>query len=57
MITEYMPGKRALAIGLTIYHSSASTVLFQAPRFIPSSIGPLFEQYVQVLPNIAPHNV
>jgi hypothetical protein len=40
---EFLPGKRALAIGLCVYHSIISTVLFQAPRFIPFSFGPFFE--------------
>jgi len=40
---EFLPGKRALAIGLCVYHSVISTVLFQAPRFIPFSFGPFFE--------------
>ncbi|SJL03671.1 uncharacterized protein ARMOST_07028 [Armillaria ostoyae] len=42
---EFLPGKRALAMGLCVYHSSASTVLYYAPRFIPYSFGPFFEQY------------
>ncbi len=41
---EFLPGKRALAMGLCVYHSSASTVLYYAPRFIPYSFGPFFEQ-------------
>ena len=48
-LVEFLPGKRALAIGLCIYHSTVSTVLFQAPRFIPHSFGPLFETYVYLL--------
>ena len=40
---EFMPGKRAVAIGLTVYNCIASTVLFQAPRFIPMSLGTLAE--------------
>jgi hypothetical protein len=43
---EFLPGKRALAIGLCIYHSTVSTVLFKAPRFIPHSFGPMAESYV-----------
>lgn len=31
-------------MGLCVYHSVASTVLFQAPRFIPHSFGALAEQ-------------
>ncbi|KAF8068702.1 hypothetical protein FPV67DRAFT_1668773 [Lyophyllum atratum] len=44
-LPEFLPGKRALAMGLCIYHSIASTILFQTPRFIPHSFGPLMEQY------------
>lgn len=43
-LPDFLPGKRALAMGLCVYHSVASTVLFQAPRFIPHSFGPLAEQ-------------
>lgn len=43
---EFLPGKRALAIGLCVYHSVLSTVLYQAPRFIPFSFGPIFEASV-----------
>jgi len=43
---EFLPGKRALAIGLCLYHSISSTILFQTPRFIPHSFGPLLESYV-----------
>lgn len=50
-LPEFLPGKRALAIGLCIYHSVASTVLFQAPRFIPHSFGPLFESF-KVTPEV-----
>jgi hypothetical protein len=50
-LPEFLPGKRALAIGLCIYHSTVSTVLFQAPRFIPHSFGPLAETY-KVTPEI-----
>ncbi|KAL4071429.1 hypothetical protein V8B97DRAFT_469210 [Scleroderma yunnanense] len=45
-LPEFLPGKRALAIGLCIYHTVASTILYQAPRFIPLSFGPAFESYV-----------
>lgn len=31
-------------MGLCVYHSVVSTTLFQAPRFIPHSFGPLAEQ-------------
>ncbi|KAI9509260.1 hypothetical protein F5148DRAFT_1275356 [Russula earlei] len=50
-LPEFLPGKRALAIGLCVYHSIISTVLFQAPRFIPYSFGPFFEAY-KVTPEI-----
>lgn len=45
-IVEFLPGKRAFAIGLCVYHSTVSTVLFNSPRFIPYSLGPLAESYV-----------
>jgi hypothetical protein len=45
-IPEFLPGKRALAIGLCVYHTIVSTVLFQAPRFIPFSFGAFFEASV-----------
>ncbi|EPQ52107.1 hypothetical protein GLOTRDRAFT_117600 [Gloeophyllum trabeum ATCC 11539] len=51
-LPEFLPGKRALAIGLCVYHSLISTVLYQAPRFIPRSFGPLAESY-----NATPENV
>jgi hypothetical protein len=54
MNVEFMPGKRALAIGLCIYHSVASTILFQAPRFIPYSFGPFMEQWVALRSNHLP---
>jgi len=44
-LPEYQPGKRALGIGLCAYHSVASTILLQAPRFIPYSFGPLVDRY------------
>lgn len=43
---EFLPGKRALAIGLCVYHSVVSTVLFQSPRFIPYSFGAFLEASV-----------
>ncbi|KAJ3808573.1 hypothetical protein F5876DRAFT_78609 [Lentinula aff. lateritia] len=42
-LPDFLPAKRALAIGLCVYHSIVSTVLFQAPRFIPHSFGTLAE--------------
>ncbi|KAF4618158.1 hypothetical protein D9613_011638 [Agrocybe pediades] len=42
-LPEFLPGKRALAIGLCVYHTVCSTVLYQAPRFIPHTFGPYFE--------------
>ncbi|KAI0822944.1 hypothetical protein BC628DRAFT_1421339 [Trametes gibbosa] len=44
-LPEFLPGKRALAIALCIYHVTCSTVLFNAPRFIPHSFGALAESY------------
>ncbi|KAJ7065015.1 hypothetical protein C8F01DRAFT_1021837 [Mycena amicta] len=51
-LPEFLPGKRALAIGLCIYHTVCSTILYNAPRFIPASFGGLFEAY-----RITPENV
>ncbi|KAJ8592953.1 hypothetical protein M405DRAFT_811761 [Rhizopogon salebrosus TDB-379] len=50
-LPEFLPGKRALAIGFCIYHSVVSTILFQAPRFIPLSLGSLFES-MNVTPEV-----
>ncbi|KIM86802.1 hypothetical protein PILCRDRAFT_816057 [Piloderma croceum F 1598] len=50
-LPEFLPGKRALAIGLCVYHSTVSTVLFNAPRFIPYSLGPLAESF-KITPEI-----
>ncbi|OJT13140.1 hypothetical protein TRAPUB_10295 [Trametes pubescens] len=44
-LPEFLPGKRALAIALCVYHVTCSTVLFNAPRFIPHSFGALAESY------------
>ncbi|KAF5310593.1 hypothetical protein D9619_008241 [Psilocybe cf. subviscida] len=44
-LPEWLPGKRALAIGLTVYHTVCSTILYQAPRFIPHSFGALAESW------------
>jgi hypothetical protein len=51
---EFLPGKRALAIGLCVYHSILSTILFQAPRFIPFTLGPFFEALVTVFAPLRP---
>ncbi|KIM60644.1 hypothetical protein SCLCIDRAFT_939269 [Scleroderma citrinum Foug A] len=50
-LPEFLPGKRALAIGLCIYHSIASTILYQAPRFIPLSFGPALES-LKITPEV-----
>ncbi|KIK42596.1 hypothetical protein CY34DRAFT_804741 [Suillus luteus UH-Slu-Lm8-n1] len=44
-LPEFLPVKRALAIGFCIYHSVVSIILFQTPRFIniPHILGPFFE--------------
>lgn len=42
-VTEFLPGKRALAIGFCVYHSTCSTILYQAPRFIPHTFGDIAE--------------
>nr|GAT51250.1 predicted protein [Mycena chlorophos] len=51
-LPEFLPGKRALAIGLCIYHTACSTILYNAPRFIPMSLGPMAEGF-----NIWPERV
>ncbi|TCD70700.1 hypothetical protein EIP91_002076 [Steccherinum ochraceum] len=50
-LPEFLPGKRALAIGLTIYHLTCSTILYGSPRIIPMSFGILAEQY-RVTPEV-----
>ncbi|KAG1736076.1 uncharacterized protein EDB91DRAFT_1142627 [Suillus paluster] len=50
-LPEFLPGKRALAIGFCIYHSIVSTILFQTPRFIPHTLGPFFES-VNLTPEV-----
>jgi hypothetical protein len=52
LLPEFLPGKRALAIGLCIYHSIASTVLYQSPRFIPHTFGVVAESF-----KVTPENV
>ncbi|KAF9051770.1 hypothetical protein BJ165DRAFT_1413743 [Panaeolus papilionaceus] len=42
-LPDFLPGKRALAIGLCVYHTVCSTILYQAPRFIPHTFGATFE--------------
>ncbi|CAL1699271.1 unnamed protein product [Somion occarium] len=44
-LPEFLPGKRALAIALCLYHVTCSTILYGAPRIIPYSFGPLAESY------------
>ncbi|KAF8426857.1 hypothetical protein L210DRAFT_3420441, partial [Boletus edulis BED1] len=51
-LPEFLPGKRALALALCVYHSVASTVLLQAPRFIPHTFGAWFESF-----KVTPENV
>jgi len=50
-LAEFLPGKRAAAIGLTVYHCIASTILIQSPRFVPFSLGALAESY-KVTPEV-----
>ncbi|KAG2049995.1 hypothetical protein BDR06DRAFT_940842 [Suillus hirtellus] len=50
-LPEFLPGKRALAIGFCIYHSVVSTILFQTPRFIPHTLGPFLES-VNLTPEV-----
>lgn len=44
-LPEFLPGKRALGMALCFYHVTCSTILFNAPRFIPHSFGPFAESY------------
>ncbi|KAH7099800.1 hypothetical protein BKA62DRAFT_708857 [Auriculariales sp. MPI-PUGE-AT-0066] len=48
-LPDFLPGKRAFVIMLVIYHTVSSTILYQAPRFIPHSFGAAFEG-VKVIP-------
>ncbi|CAL1699270.1 unnamed protein product [Somion occarium] len=50
-LPEFLPGKRALAIALCLYHVTCSTILYGAPRIIPYSFGPLAESY-RVTPEV-----
>ncbi|KAK0527764.1 hypothetical protein OC834_004297 [Tilletia horrida] len=43
-LPDVLPGKRALVVSLVIYHAAASTILLQAPRFIPHSFGTAAEK-------------
>ncbi|KAL9934528.1 hypothetical protein V8E36_006303 [Tilletia maclaganii] len=43
-LPDALPGKRALVIALVIYHAASSTILLQAPRFIPFSLGSAAEK-------------
>ncbi|KAK0552519.1 hypothetical protein OC845_001663 [Tilletia horrida] len=43
-LPDVLPGKRALVVALVIYHAASSTVLLQAPRFIPHSFGTAAEK-------------
>ncbi|KAF8587189.1 hypothetical protein K439DRAFT_1652364 [Ramaria rubella] len=43
-LPEFLPGKRAFAMALLLYHSIATTILLSTVRFIPFSFGPLAEQ-------------
>ncbi|KAG2008703.1 hypothetical protein CC2G_014103 [Coprinopsis cinerea AmutBmut pab1-1] len=51
-LPEFLPGKRALAIALCVYHTACSTVIYQAPRFIPHTFGPAAEAL-----KITPENI
>ncbi|KAI0642584.1 hypothetical protein C8Q79DRAFT_929001 [Trametes meyenii] len=44
-LPEFLPGKRALAIMLCFYHVTCSTILYNAPRFIPHSFGAFAESW------------
>ncbi|KDN52868.1 hypothetical protein K437DRAFT_253811 [Tilletiaria anomala UBC 951] len=43
-LPDFLPGKRALALVLVIYHAGFSTILLQAPRFVPVSFGDMAER-------------
>jgi len=51
-VPDFYPGKRAFAVMLIVYHTVASTILYQTPRFIPISFGTLAEGY-----KVTPENV
>lgn len=46
------PGKRAFGLSLLLYHASVSTIIFQAPRFIPFSLGEAAES-IRFIPETA----
>jgi len=50
-LPEFLPGKRALGMALCFYHVTCSTILFNAPRFIPHTFGP-FAESRRVTPEI-----
>ncbi|KAL6300393.1 hypothetical protein BKA93DRAFT_740564 [Sparassis latifolia] len=50
-LPDFLPGKRAFAMALCIYHVTCSTILFNAPRIVPMSFGALAESY-KVTPEI-----
>jgi len=51
-LPEFLPGKRAIAIGLCLYHVTCSTILYGAPRFIPLSFGELAESFQATPENV-----
>lgn len=51
-LPEFLPGKRAIAIGLCLYHVTCSTILYNAPRFIPMSLGDAAESLKATPENI-----
>ncbi|KAG8831053.1 hypothetical protein FRC17_003786 [Serendipita sp. 399] len=38
-LPEFLPGKRAFALQLCLYHTIATTALLHTPRFIPITLG------------------
>jgi len=44
-LPDFLPGKRAFALALCFYHVTCSTILFNAPRFIPMSFGAFAESF------------
>ncbi|KAE8216263.1 hypothetical protein CF319_g3330 [Tilletia indica] len=51
-LPDVLPCKRALVAALVVYHAAASTILLQAPRFIPFSLGTAAEQF-----SVTPENI
>jgi len=44
-LPEFLPGKRAMALSLLVYHAIVAATLMTSPRFVPFSFGPMAEQF------------